>query len=72
MQTAHEAAALGFAIAITNCDRDAALAVCHPEQGGAPRYFIELGWADDGRLATIRDFRYVPYITRDGSIVLAG
>jgi len=48
------------------------LAVCHPEQGGAPRYFIELGWADDGRLATIRDFRYVPYITRDGSIVLAG
>jgi len=31
MQTAHEAAALGFAIAITNCDRDAALAVCHPE-----------------------------------------
>jgi RNA polymerase sigma-70 factor (ECF subfamily) len=48
------------------------LAVCHLEQGGAPRYFIELGWADDGRLASIRDYRYVPYITRDGSIALAG
>jgi ketosteroid isomerase-like protein len=31
MQTANEAAALGFAKAITNFDRDAALAVCHPE-----------------------------------------
>jgi ketosteroid isomerase-like protein len=31
MQTANEEAALGFAIAITNGDRDAALAVCHPE-----------------------------------------
>ena len=47
------------------------LAVCHPEQGDAPRYFIELDWADDGRLASIRDFRYVPYITRDSSITLA-
>ena len=47
------------------------LAVCHPEQGGALRYFIDLGWADDGRLASIRDFRYVPYITQDSSITLA-
>ena len=47
------------------------LAVSHPQQGGAPRYFIELGWTDDGRLASIRDFRYVPYIARDGSITLA-
>jgi ketosteroid isomerase-like protein len=31
METASEAAALGFATAITNCDRDAAVAVCHPE-----------------------------------------
>jgi ketosteroid isomerase-like protein len=31
MQTVNEAAALGFAKAITNNDRDAALAVCHPE-----------------------------------------
>ena len=48
------------------------LAVCHPQEGGPPRYFIELGWADDGRLASIRDFRHVPYITRDCSITLAG
>ena len=39
--------------------------------GGAPRYFIELGWSDDGRLALIRDFRYVPYIARDCAITLA-
>jgi ketosteroid isomerase-like protein len=31
MPTSNEAAALGFAHAITNGDRDAALAVCHPE-----------------------------------------
>ena len=48
------------------------LAVTHPDQGGAPRYFIELGWTDDGLLASIRDFRYVPYIARDGAIALAG
>ena len=48
------------------------LAVRHPQHGGAPRYFIELDWADDGRLASIRDFRYVPYIAQDSSITLAG
>jgi len=48
------------------------LAVSHPQQpGSAPRYFIELGWVD-GRLASIRDYRYVPYITRDGSITVVG
>jgi len=47
------------------------LAVCDPGQRGVPRYFIEFGWADDGRLASIRDFRYVPYITRDSPITLA-
>ena len=47
------------------------LAVCDPGQGRVPRYFIEFEWADDGRLASIRDFRYVPYIARDGSITLA-
>jgi len=48
------------------------LAVCRPEQRGALRYFIELGWADDGRLASIRDYRYVPYIARDAAIALVG
>jgi ketosteroid isomerase-like protein len=31
MPTPNEAAAIGFADAITRCDREAALAVCHPE-----------------------------------------
>jgi ketosteroid isomerase-like protein len=31
VQTPNEAAAQGFAEAITKCDRDAGLAVCHPE-----------------------------------------
>lgn len=48
------------------------LAVSHPQRkGSAPRYFIELGWVD-GRLASIRDYRYVPYITQDGPITLVG
>ena len=47
------------------------LAVSDPRDGGPPRYFIQLGWSDDGRLASIRDFRYVPYIARDGAITFA-
>jgi RNA polymerase sigma factor (sigma-70 family) len=40
------------------------------EAGAArPSYFIELGWAD-GRVVTIRDFRYVPYIAQEGSFEL--
>jgi ketosteroid isomerase-like protein len=31
MPTASEAAAIGFADAITRCDREAALGVCHPQ-----------------------------------------
>jgi ketosteroid isomerase-like protein len=31
MPTPNEAAAIGFADAVTRCDRDAALAVCHPD-----------------------------------------
>jgi RNA polymerase sigma-70 factor (ECF subfamily) len=34
-----------------------------------PGYFIELGLID-GRIAAIRDFRYVPYIARDAVIEL--
>ncbi len=37
---------------------------------GAPAYFVELRW-EDGRLAAIRDFRYVPYIAREAPIELA-
>jgi RNA polymerase sigma factor (sigma-70 family) len=35
-----------------------------------PGYFIELA-LDEGRVAAIRDFRYVPYIARDAAIELA-
>ena len=38
-------------------------------QGGSLAYFIELRW-QDGRLAAIRDFRYVPYVAREASIEL--
>ncbi len=40
------------------------LAVVAGPGASPPRYFIELGWRD-GRVVTIRDFRYVPYITQD-------
>ena len=38
-------------------------------QAGAG-YFIELGWRE-GRIATIRDFRHVPYIAHEAVLVLA-
>jgi RNA polymerase sigma-70 factor (ECF subfamily) len=37
--------------------------------GAPPRYFIEIGWRDD-QVATIRDFRYVPYIAQDNALEL--
>jgi RNA polymerase sigma-70 factor (ECF subfamily) len=45
------------------------LAVLAAAHDTAPRYFIELGWRE-GRVATIRDFRYVPYIAQEGRFVL--
>jgi RNA polymerase sigma factor (sigma-70 family) len=36
-----------------------------------PHYFIELVWTACGRLAEIRDYRYVDYIAQDGVIELA-
>jgi RNA polymerase sigma-70 factor (ECF subfamily) len=45
------------------------LAVLAAANDTAPRYFIELTWRDD-RVATIRDFRYVPYIAQEGTFVL--
>lgn len=37
------------------------------EGANAPSYFILLEYAD-GRVATIRDFRYVPYIAREAEL----
>ena len=45
------------------------LAVRADAHGASPRYFIELGWLE-GRVAAIRDFRYVPYIAQDDPIEL--
>jgi len=45
------------------------IAVLADGDAARPRYFIELGWAD-GRVITIRDFRYVPYIAQEGSFEL--
>lgn len=32
-----------------------------------PRYFIELAWTAEGRLAEIRDYRYVEYVAQGGA-----
>lgn len=40
-----------------------ALAVFGKDQA-RPRYFIELEWTADGRLAEIRDYRYVEYVAQ--------
>ena len=45
------------------------LAVRLDAHGAQPRYFIELGWSD-GRVATIRAYRYVPYIVQEDPIEL--
>jgi RNA polymerase sigma factor (sigma-70 family) len=46
------------------------LAVFRNSGDGRPGYFIELTLTG-GRVAAIRDFRYVPYVGRDAEIVLA-
>jgi RNA polymerase sigma-70 factor (ECF subfamily) len=45
------------------------LAVFRDPREARPRYFIELTVVDD-RIATIHDFRYVPYIGREAAIAL--
>ena len=37
----------------------------------APAYFILLQW-ENGRVANIRDFRYVPYIAREADFEVLG
>jgi len=46
------------------------LAVLGDAAASRPCYFIELGW-HDGRVVTIRDFRYVAYIAQEGAFELA-
>ncbi|MEO8704966.1 MAG: sigma factor [Kofleriaceae bacterium] len=40
----------------------------YADGAAAPAYFILLAWRD-GRIATIRDFRYVPYIAVDAEFI---
>lgn len=47
------------------------LAVQSDPAAAGPAYFVELRLAG-GRIAAIRDFRYVPYIMRDAALVPAG
>jgi RNA polymerase sigma-70 factor, ECF subfamily len=44
------------------------LAVLREPRAPRPTYFIELRLVDDGRVAAIRDFRYVPYIAYEAEI----
>jgi RNA polymerase sigma-70 factor, ECF subfamily len=44
------------------------LAVLREPRAARPAYFIELRLVDDGRVAAIRDFRYVPYIAHEAEI----
>jgi len=44
------------------------LAVLREPRVPRPTYFIELTLVDDGRVAAIRDFRYVPYIAYEAEI----
>jgi RNA polymerase sigma-70 factor (ECF subfamily) len=45
------------------------LAVRTGTEATAPRYFVELGWRQ-GRVVSIRDFRYVAYIAQEGGFEL--
>jgi len=48
-----------------------AILVFDPDAGDAPpKYFMLLGW-DGGKVATVRDFRYAPYVV-DGAEYVAG
>ena len=48
----------------------AVIAVFRNKADTSPGYFMELGLVE-GKVATIRDFRYVPYIAHDAAITLA-
>jgi RNA polymerase sigma-70 factor (ECF subfamily) len=47
-----------------------AIAVFRPASSTRPAYFIRLDWRD-GRIAQVRDFRYIPYIVGDASFTAA-
>jgi hypothetical protein len=46
------------------------IAVFRAPGDARPGYFIELGF-ERGKVKTIRDFRYVPYVMQEAAVVLA-
>ena len=62
--------ALGWHVTPAWFDGREVLAVAHEAPDTRPRYVVELDWID-GRVSSIRDFRYVPYIAQEGLIELA-
>ena len=57
-----------FLVAATLDGREV-IAVLRAPDDAQPAYFIELTWAA-GRVSSIRDFRYVPYIAREADLCL--
>jgi RNA polymerase sigma-70 factor (ECF subfamily) len=56
----------GWRVAPARLQGREVLAVMAGEDDPRPRYFIELAWTAAGRLAEIRDYRYVAYIAQEG------
>jgi RNA polymerase sigma-70 factor (ECF subfamily) len=52
------------ALRVVRLEGDLVLAA-HVAGAAAPAYFILIDWDEDGRVSSIRDYRYVPYIARD-------
>lgn len=65
---AERAEAEGLRLEAGILEGTAALAAYSPDSA-APTYFILLTWTDEGRVASIRDFRYVPYIAERACFV---
>ena len=61
----------GWHLAPAWFDRSEVLAVLPDAASDTPRYFIELTWVG-GRVASIRDFRYVSYIAQEGAFQFEG
>jgi len=59
----------GWRMAPATLDGRAVLAMFESPRASAPAYFVGLDFTD-GRVALIRDFRYVPYILREAPLLL--
>jgi RNA polymerase sigma-70 factor, ECF subfamily len=61
----------GWHLSPARFDGQEVLAVRLGADDARPAYIIVLGW-HDGRVQTIRDYRYVPYIAQEGVFVMLG